>query len=122
VAKKKDQKPLASDLDFEQSLEKLEAIVHDLEDGQIPLSESLARYEQGVKLLRQCSSLLQRAERKIELLSGVDADGQPISQPLDDEDASLQEKAQSRGRRRTRTEKSAPKSDTDDMDVPGGLF
>lgn len=122
MAKKKDQKPLASDLDFEQSLEKLEAIVHDLEDGQIPLSESLARYEQGVKLLRQCSSLLQRAERKIELLSGVDADGQPISQPLDDEDASLQEKAQSRGRRRTRTEKSAPKSDTDDMDVPGGLF
>lgn len=122
MAKKKVKKPLASDLDFEQSLEKLEVIVHDLEDGQIPLSESLARYEQGVKLLRQCSSLLQRAERKIELLSGVDADGQPISQPLDDEDESLQEKAQSRSRRRTRTEKSAPKSDTDDMDVPGGLF
>ena len=41
------------------------------------LNESLERYEEGVKLLRQSYELLQRAERRIELLSGVDAEGNP---------------------------------------------
>ena len=50
---------------FEQALASLEGIVHDLEEGQIGLAESLARYEQGVKYLRQCYELLQTAERKM---------------------------------------------------------
>jgi exodeoxyribonuclease VII small subunit len=69
---------------FEQSLERLEEIVHLLEEGDAGLEESLARYEEGVKLLRQAYDLLQRAERKIELLSGVDAEGNPLTEPFDD--------------------------------------
>jgi exodeoxyribonuclease VII small subunit len=69
---------------FEQSLTRLEEIVHALEEGEIGLSESLERYEEGVKLLRQSYELLQKAERRIELLSGVDADGNPITEPFDD--------------------------------------
>jgi exodeoxyribonuclease VII small subunit len=69
---------------FEQSLARLEEIVHQLEEGNAGLEESLARYEEGVKLLRQAFDLLQKAERKIELLSGVDADGNPITEPFDD--------------------------------------
>jgi exodeoxyribonuclease VII small subunit len=70
--------------DFEKSLERLEEIVRMLEEGEIGLSEALARYEEGVKLLRQSYDLLQKAERRIELLSGVDAEGNPVATPFDD--------------------------------------
>ena len=49
-------------------------IVGELESGKLGLSDALARYEQGVKHLKACQQLLERAERKIELLSGVDAE------------------------------------------------
>jgi exodeoxyribonuclease VII small subunit len=69
---------------FEQSLKRLEEIVHLLEEGDLGLNDALQRYEEGVKLLRQSYDLLQKAERRIELLSGVDAEGNPITQPFDD--------------------------------------
>jgi exodeoxyribonuclease VII small subunit len=84
---------------FEASLVELEAIVHDLEDGQLGLAESLSRYEQGVKHLKHCYELLQQAERKIELLTGVMADGTPVTRPMEDASDPLPEAA---GRRRTR--------------------
>jgi exodeoxyribonuclease VII small subunit len=67
---------------FEHSLAELEAIVHDLEDGQLGLAEALGRYEQGVKHLKHCYALLQEAEQKIELLTGVGDDGTPITEPF----------------------------------------
>jgi len=87
---------------FEESLGELEAIVGELESGKLGLSEALARYEEGVKHLKSCHQLLERVERKIELLSGMDAEGNPITEPFDErEHASLEEKAAARGRRRT---------------------
>src|SRR5215470_2494507 len=67
---------------FEDSLAELEAIVHELEEGQLGLSQALARYEQGVKHLKNCYHLLQQAEQKIELLVGVSEDGAPVTQPF----------------------------------------
>jgi exodeoxyribonuclease VII small subunit len=93
---------------FEQALAQLEQIVHELEEGQIGLNEALARYEQGVKLLRQCYDLLGRAERKIEMLSGLDAEGNPVTEPFRDDALSLDEKARSRSRRRTASGPSDP--------------
>ena len=117
---------------FEESLEQLEGIVHELEDGNVDLQQSLARYEQGVKLLRQCYQILEKAERKIEVLKAVDEEGQPIVEPMDDDDLSLDEKGKRRSKRRTSTgkgkkkAKARPKVDDDstdtDVDVPGGLF
>ena len=93
---------------FEESLQELEKIVAELESGKLGLSDALTRYEQGVKHLRSCQELLERAERKIELLSGVDAEGNPITQPFDEgESDSLEEKAAARGQRRTTIAKSA---------------
>ena len=89
---------------FEDALERLEEIVHSLEEGDIGLNESLERYEEGVKLLRQSYELLQRAERRIELLSGVDAEGNPITQPFDDTATIDQDEP---GKRRSRR-RSAP--------------
>src|SRR5262245_60095355 len=92
---------------FEQSLARLEQIVQQLEDGRTDLAASLAAYEEGVKLLRQCHGLLERAERRIELLSGVDAEGRPVVEEFDDASTlSLEEKAQTRSKRRS-TKRSA---------------
>ena len=91
-------------LDFEEALKRLEQIVHTLEEGDIGLNEALKQYEEGVKLLRQSYELLERAERRIELLSGVDAEGNPITQPFDDTATIDQDEP---GKRRTRR-RSAP--------------
>ena len=59
---------------FEQSLNDLETIVKKLEDGDLPLEESLKLFEEGVKLSRECRERLTSAERRIEVLM-KDADG-----------------------------------------------
>ena len=80
----------------------LEQVVRQLEEGRLGLSESLECYEHGVKHLKQCYRALETAERKIELLAGVDAEGNPISEPFDEGEMSLDEKATSRSKRRSR--------------------
>ena len=68
--------------------------------GRVWAGRALAQYEEGVKLLKQCHGLLAFAERRIELLSGVDADGNPVVQPFDDAATfTPEEKTPSRGRR-----------------------
>jgi exodeoxyribonuclease VII small subunit len=113
-------------LSFEGALARLETIVHDLEEGQIGLAEALACYEQGVELLRRCHALLENAERKIELLTGADAQGRPVAEPFSDAPStSLAEKSAARSRRRTDTRPKAPPSDEEppfDMDSAGALF
>ena len=59
---------------FEKSLTELEAIVTMLENGDLPLEESLDLFEQGIKLSRECRERLAKAERRIEVLL-KDADG-----------------------------------------------
>jgi exodeoxyribonuclease VII small subunit len=68
---------------FEDALTRVERIVEDLERGEPSLSTALAKYEDGVKLLRRCYDLLDQAERSVALLTGVDEDGQPTTAPFD---------------------------------------
>jgi exodeoxyribonuclease VII small subunit len=96
---------------FEQSLAELEAVVRILEDGQIGLDESLTKYEEGVRLLKACRESLQNAERKIMLLTGINESGNPVTQPFSEEPTSLEEKRESRGRRRSRTSSAAKPCD-----------
>lgn len=84
TAKKKTPSADASGLTFEAALAELEQVVTDLESGELGLDESLQKYEQGVARLEQCQERLAAAEQKIELLSGVDAEGNPVTRPLDD--------------------------------------
>lgn len=53
---------------FEDALEKLEEIVRQLEEGDLPLSEALKKFEEGVKLAKFCEKRLDEAERKIQKL------------------------------------------------------
>lgn len=103
MAKKKKvkRKSAESELGFEASLAELETIVAELESGELGLEAALERYEQGIAYLKQCHGQLERATRKIELLSGVDAAGNPITEPFDDEEhKSLEQKKGARSRRR----------------------
>jgi exodeoxyribonuclease VII small subunit len=87
---------------FEEALQQLEQIVHALEEGQIGLDEALQGYEKGVKLLRRCYGLLEGAERRIEMLTGLDASGNPITAPFDDQATTApEEKSQRRTASRT---------------------
>jgi exodeoxyribonuclease VII small subunit len=55
--------------DFEAAIAELDAIVKKLEEGDLPLEQSLALYERGVQLSRFCHAQLEQAERRIEILS-----------------------------------------------------
>ena len=70
-------------LTFEQSLADLDRIVRELEDGQLGLEDALGRYESGVGLLKRCYAQLRAAEQRILLLTGADAEGQPLTQPFE---------------------------------------
>jgi exodeoxyribonuclease VII small subunit len=55
--------------DFEAALAELDAIVKKLEDGDLPLEQSLQLFERGVQLSRFCHARLEEAERRIEILN-----------------------------------------------------
>lgn len=56
------------ELNFEEAMARLEQIVRALEGGNVPLDESLTLYEEGVKLVKLCSSRLENAEKRIKIL------------------------------------------------------
>ncbi len=60
-------------LSFEEALAQLSALVERLESGEMPLEESVAAFEQGVKLTRRCEALLDQAEKRLQVLSDSDS-------------------------------------------------
>jgi len=82
MAKRKTAEPQTQiEESFEDSLNELQSIVSELEDGELGLEASLARFERGVGLLRKCHIILDSAEQKIETLSRFD-DVVPSTTPL----------------------------------------
>jgi exodeoxyribonuclease VII small subunit len=70
-------------LSFERAIEELETIVKRLEDGKVPLEESVSIYERGEVLKRRCEYLLRQAEARVEKIA-LDASGRPRgTEPLD---------------------------------------
>lgn len=56
-------------LTFEQAIGQLKEIVHQIEQGEIPLQDSLEQYEKGMALIKHCRGILQKAEKRIEKIS-----------------------------------------------------
>jgi len=70
-------------LSFERAIEELETIVRRLEEGKVPLEESVAIYERGEVLKRRCEQLLRQAEARVEKIA-LDASGKPAgTEPLE---------------------------------------
>ncbi len=61
---------------FERAIEELESIVKRLEEGKVPLEESIAIYERGEALKRRCEDLLRQAEARVEKIT-LNASGKP---------------------------------------------
>ena len=74
-----------TEANFEQDMAALEAIVTALEEGGLPLDESLKQFEQGSALVRRCEKALAQAEQRIEILM-KNASGEFEAQPFDDEE------------------------------------
>ena len=68
--KKKDD---LGELSFEESIKELTDIVGKIEQGEIPLQDSLEQYEKGMALIKQCRTILQKAEKRIEKISELDS-------------------------------------------------
>ena len=64
-------------LNFEDSLAKLESIVNALEDNDVSLEESVKKFEEGIKLVKDCQKQLKEAELKVNKLMG---DGEILNQ------------------------------------------
>jgi exodeoxyribonuclease VII small subunit len=63
------QKDEVSKLTFEQAIQQLKAIVDRIEQGEIPLQDSLEQYEKGMALIKHCRDILQKAQKRIEKIS-----------------------------------------------------
>lgn len=87
---------------FELSLRELKKIVSELEGGELDLTGSLQRYEQGIGRLKECHEFLAAAEQRVSQLVGFDAEGNPVLQPVESANSEdLVEKQQARQRRRS---------------------
>jgi exodeoxyribonuclease VII small subunit len=71
------QKKAGAELNFEGAMERLEAIVEQMESGKMHLEDLIVRYEEGMKLVKICQERLASAEQRIEIISRNSA-GKPI--------------------------------------------
>lgn len=69
---------------FEKNLERLDAIVRQLEDADLPLEKALQLYEEGMKLSQVCHKQLEEAEGKVEILRKK-AGGRVVAEPFETE-------------------------------------
>ena len=69
-----------SEMTFEKGLERLEKIVQELEQGELPLDRSLELFEEGMKLSGNCRRQLEEAENKVEIL--VKRAGKVVAEPF----------------------------------------
>jgi len=78
-------------LNFEESIKQLKEIVERIEQGQIPLQDSLEQYEKGMALINHCRGVLQKAEKRIEKI----AKEQESAEPAADEESSAGDEPES---------------------------
>ena len=81
-----------SEMKFEEALKKLEKIVGDLENGNIPLDEALEKYQEGMRLSGVCQKKLEAAKKKVEILLKAE-DGSFELKPFDEKSVDGEEDA-----------------------------
>jgi exodeoxyribonuclease VII small subunit len=71
---KNDEKNDIDKMTFEQAIKELTGIVGKIEQGEITLDDSLQQYERGMALIKHCRGILEKAEKRIEKISGVETE------------------------------------------------
>ena len=75
-------KPTSTNLNFETAMERLEAIVEQMESGKLALEDLIVRYEEGMNLVKVCQERLASAEQKIDMIARNSA-GKAIVKPFE---------------------------------------
>jgi exodeoxyribonuclease VII small subunit len=94
MAEKKNKDDIGK-LGFEDSIKRLKSIVEKIEQGEIPLQDSLEQYEQGMLLIKHCRDILQKAEKRIEKITKEQSgeastdEAEPEPEPKSDEGEAL---------------------------------
>lgn len=86
---------------LEEALSELELIVRRLEQGGGTLDKDLADYARAIQLIKLSHGRLAEAEKSVQLLSGVDAEGNPVAEPFAAAPDTLEQKQSERSRRRS---------------------
>ena len=79
MAEKKTEKKIT----FEDALARLEQIVAQIEEGEVSLEESIEKYAEGIKLIKQCRTILDGAEKKIQVLAKADDGSLAVERELE---------------------------------------
>lgn len=90
---------MAADMKFEDALKKLEKIVSDLENGNIPLEEALEKYQEGMRLSGVCQKKLEAAKKKVEILLKAE-DGSLELKPFDEKSVDGEEEGKDTKKKR----------------------
>ena len=72
------------DINFEKAMENLEQIANELEKGDLDLDSSVAKFEEGMKLSKKCSEILENAEKKITIL--LQKDGELVEENFESDE------------------------------------
>jgi exodeoxyribonuclease VII small subunit len=111
---------------FESALEGLEQIVVELESGRLSLSDSLSKYEEGIKNLKTCHKILESAENRIRILTGVDDEGKASTRPFDERKTEIHGRSSKRTFRPNGVASSETETESEDDNLTdsdsGGLF
>lgn len=70
--------------DFESALKTLEDLVRQMEQGDMPIEDALKAFEEGIGLTRECQTILEKAEQKVQVL--VESNGEIKSRPMRKDD------------------------------------
>ena len=81
-------KPKPTELNFESAMERLEAIVEQMESGKLALEDLIVRYEEGMNLVKVCQERLSSAEQKIEIIARNSA-GKPTVKEFSETEAKI---------------------------------
>jgi exodeoxyribonuclease VII small subunit len=84
MAQKKAKPEDLAGLSFEQAIDDLNRVVGQIEDGRIPLQDSIDQYERGMALIRHCRTILQAAEKRIEQIAAEQKPQPDKPRPADD--------------------------------------
>jgi len=90
---------MAAEMKFEDALKKLEKIVADLENGDIPLEDALEKYQEGMRLSGVCQKKLEAAKKKVEILLKAE-DGSLELKPFDEKSVDEEEGTKSAKKKR----------------------
>jgi exodeoxyribonuclease VII small subunit len=94
---------MATEMKFEEALKKLEKIVQDLEDGDLPLDEACEKYEEGIRLSKACAKKLEQAKKRVEILL-KNEDGSIELKEFDQRKAQEEEKPQEARKKRAKAD------------------